>query len=239
MKYPLNYKTTEKDFQNLKSNDYVFAECLACSLEFKMQKKKVVQTLKEKSKYRLTCNKTCQSKVDLIKTNCFSCNKETFKTKKEVTDSLTKRLFCSKSCSASFNNTLRIKSKKYSYLYNECSCGKPKTKKAEYCKECFKIEAGKPILEKTLRELTASSDTSIRFNAVRAHARKFMKQSNIVKECIKCKTNEFKDILEVCHIKALKDFSEETLIKEVNSLNNLIYLCPSHHTLLDKGLITI
>lgn len=34
-------------------------------------------------------------------------------------------------------------------------------------------------------------------------------------------------------------FDEDTLIKEINNENNLVWLCPNHHIMLEKGLISL
>lgn len=94
-------------------------------------------------------------------------------------------------------------------------------------------------LNKSISDFITSKDTTIKFNSIRHHARKTMKWHKIEKTCKLCKTREFDQVVEVCHIKALSSFPETALIKEVNNINNLIYLCPSHHTLFDKGLITL
>ena len=67
-------------------------------------------------------------------------------------------------------------------------------------------------------------------------ARRVYNKSDKPKECAVCGYNNH---IQVCHIKAVKDFDENTLIKEINSLDNLIALCPNHHWEYDHGLITI
>ena len=46
-------------------------------------------------------------------------------------------------------------------------------------------------------------------------------------------------ILEVHHLKGILQFDEDTLIKEINSEDNLVWLCPNHHAMLEKGLIKL
>ncbi len=55
----------------------------------------------------------------------------------------------------------------------------------------------------------------------------------------KCKICGFDHYVEVCHIKPISKFSKEQMVSEVNNLNNLVYLCPNHHILLDKGLLSL
>lgn len=55
----------------------------------------------------------------------------------------------------------------------------------------------------------------------------------------KCKICNFDIAVEVAHIKPISKFKETALMEEVNSMNNLIYLCPNHHTMFDMGLIKL
>lgn len=73
-----------------------------------------------------------------------------------------------------------------------------------------------------------------KFHNIRIHARKVMKDAKVIKACKIC---NYTNYVEVCHIKAIADFDKSFLIKEINSLNNLIYLCPNHHWELDNGLL--
>ncbi len=53
-----------------------------------------------------------KSKDSKINTTCKTCNKEITKTKKEVEESKSGFVFCSKSCAASYNNKIyKVKNK--------------------------------------------------------------------------------------------------------------------------------
>jgi hypothetical protein len=161
---------------------------------------------------------------------CNQCNEE-FNTR----DCRSK--FCSRSCAASFNNKgvrrVELSTKRL------CACGNKKDTKSPRCNECKLQSIKNDYLNKTIKEAIVYNDTTIKFNSIRLHARKTMVWNNIPKTCKLCTHNEFDAVAEVCHIKALSSFPDTALIKEVNSLDNLVYLCPSHHALFDKGLITI
>lgn len=43
----------------------------------------------------------------------------------------------------------------------------------------------------------------------------------------------------ICHKKAVADFSDNALVKEINSIDNLVALCPTHHWEYDNGFINI
>jgi uncharacterized protein YjcR len=51
----------------------------------------------------------------------------------------------------------------------------------------------------------------------------------------KCNCCNYDKHIEVCHIKAISDFSNDALIKEINAPSNLVALCRNHHKEYDKG----
>ena len=69
-----------------------------------------------------------------------------------------------------------------------------------------------------------------KYHNIRINARKVMRDNNIEKVCKVCGYSKY---VEVCHIKAIFEFDENCLIKDINSLSNLVYLCPNHHIELD------
>lgn len=45
--------------------------------------------------------------------------------------------------------------------------------------------------------------------------------------------------MEIAHIKAVSEFEESSTIAEINSIDNLIALCPNHHWEYDNGIIKL
>lgn len=116
---------------------------------------------------------------------------------------------------------------------NFCECGHRKSKKVKFCKHCR-------YKNKTLADYKLNRvHPCYAHNRVRSDARATMLRNKVIKQCKFCKTNEFKEVLEVAHIKAITTFSDDSKIIDINSLDNLVYLCPSHHRLLDKNLIKL
>lgn len=54
-------------------------------------------------------------------------------------------------------------------------------------------------------------------------------------QCVNC--DYFKHA-EVCHIKSIQDFVKDTPISVINSLENLVALCPNCHWEFDHGLLS-
>jgi predicted restriction endonuclease len=56
------------------------------------------------------------------------------------------------------------------------------------------------------------------------------------KKCMECGYNKH---VEVCHIKSVSEFDEDSLVTEINHIDNLIGLCPTHHWEFDNKLLQI
>ncbi len=138
--------------------------------------------------------------------------------------------FCSRSCAASYNN------QKY-----------PKrTKKQKFCKLCGLLIIGRRTTCDACNPFCVdwSSFTlgDIRTRALYQHsarvrqlARTIYRQSNKPKQFAICAYDKH---YEVCHIKPIKDFSDNTLISQINDIDNLVALCPNHHWEFDNGFLT-
>lgn len=56
---------------------------------------------------------------------------------------------------------------------------------------------------------------------------------------LKCAVCGYDKHVEIAHIKAVSEFSDDTTIKEINSIDNLIALCPNHHWEYDNGVLKL
>ena len=96
--------------------------------------------------------------------------------------------------------------------------------------------------EKTTREYgqkTRINDLSHtysrhRHQSVREHAHRVAKWYMGTKKCAIC---GYAVYVELCHKKAISEFESDTLLCEVNSTSNLVWLCPNHHKEWEMGLI--
>lgn len=74
------------------------------------------------------------------------------------------------------------------------------------------------------------SDLTI--NQIRSDARKVIQ--NRPRVCANCNYDMY---VEVCHLKPIARFSKDSSLCDINSPENLAYLCPNCHKLLDTGKI--
>lgn len=148
--------------------------------------------------------------------NCLSCGSCTFNPK-----------FCSRSCASTFNNKYHPKKKK-----KPCYCvvcGSETTIRRKYCNNCRNRDM-------TLKEaIYTMHHQSSAFALVRTRARAIAKKLGWI-ECIHCGYNKH---TEIGHRKPIAEFPKHTLISEINTVKNLIPLCPNCHWEFDHGLLKL
>lgn len=71
---------------------------------------------------------------------------------------------------------------------------------------------------------------------IRKRARKIFLDSGKPKCCAVC---GYSRCVEIAHIHPVSSFSDDTLIKDINVITNLIALCPTHHWEFDNGYLKI
>lgn len=138
--------------------------------------------------------------------------------------------FCSMSCAAKFNNKTAIKRP----LVNTCKdCSTVIRSNASYCKQCFD---GSLIQNRTIASVieTRKNDAN-RFTGIRTHARKKLIEHDPIRKCICC---EYDKHVEVCHVRDIADFPIDTLVSEVNNIDNLVWMCRNHHWEFDHDLMS-
>ena len=177
---------------------------------------------------------------------CVNCNKELIRREKEKASDYKVRKFCNQSCSATFNNkNYPRKKKEKEYKPNvvrkefritncqkcnieiklELLSDKRHYSSSKYCLECRKTHSKNIVSSSTKAELfDRSKNWQSARSAIRKHAERIMKASDLIPECKVCK---YSTHVEICHIKPVSDFKDEALIKEINDINNLVYLCPN------------
>ena len=155
---------------------------------------------------------------------CLNCQKETINPK-----------FCNRSCAASYNN--KVKPKRQKEIKLCIICGKPakqynnSNRMSKYCEECTLTL----VKDYTLKEaIYIQHHKSSAFALVRSRARKEM--NKLPQICMKCGYSKH---VEVCHIKPISSFSDDTLLSVVNSRFNIIQLCRNCHWELDNNIITV
>jgi hypothetical protein len=117
-----------------------------------------------------------------------------------------------------------------------------------YCDDCLNVvrkevakrSHGKNALSKLITEFTKGELLNLKGytnyrNLLIKHANKVFDESGKSRKCHVCNY----PLVDICHIKDVSDFSEDTLIAEINNIDNLVALCPTHHREFDKKLFSL
>lgn len=167
----------------------------------------------------------------MLEVICKNCNKKFDKSLSQIKNTNNSN-FCSRSCAAIFNNT------KYPKRHQEGSCVRCSTsiaKSRTYCDQCFHATQSVDWSNITYGELSGRYKYQ-KNSRIRDLARTIYNKSGLLKECMVCGYDKH---YHVCHKKSISSFTEDTLVSEINDLNNLAALCPNHHWELDHGHLTL
>jgi predicted restriction endonuclease len=157
---------------------------------------------------------------------CKCCDEIIVVGEKQKVSEIRKKIFCSHSCSATFNNQQR------EVKFKEPKQKEVKQKEVKPQKERFEFLKGL-----TKKDLIDKHGVYYKFRVViRKQAHYIFNKYNDDK---KCKVCGYKSHVEVCHIKSVSSFGNDDLIDEINSIDNLVGLCPNHHWEFDNGIIEL
>lgn len=150
--------------------------------------------------------------------------------------------FCTQSCAASFNN--KIYPKRTVQPHNLCdSCGKrlrcsQNQRVSNKCRVCHDKERMTKYGMKTKKESVAESTSYAakhKYEKIRQYGKRianhFGWSTNV---CEKCGYDKH---AELCHVKPIADFPDSALVSEINSRENILFLCPNCHWELDNLVI--
>jgi len=167
---------------------------------------------------------------------CFNCLK-TIEVGSNKVKNVRQKKFCNNSCSASFNNKYRKVNKwAKKKLCKYCEKETP-TKDSTTCVDYNPNKIDWTVI--TIKELKERYNSKPKFyfqGRIRLLSRNVYKNSGLPNYCVNCK---YELQYDVCHIKSIKDFSEEARISEVNNINNLIALCKRCHWEFDNGYLKL
>lgn len=170
-------------------------------------------------------------KAKKVKVFCKNCKKEIFISENAIKPNHNN--FCSRSCAATYNNKRKPKRKPEGTCK---TCKTPIKTIHTYCGKCREVfykEKTINIDEITLEEATYfNQQASNRYCRVRDRAKTLYRK--FTEKCFMCGYTKHADI---CHIKAIKDFSQEDLVKDINAPSNITILCKNCHWELDHNIL--
>jgi len=152
----------------------------------------------------------------------------------KVITSKTAKKFCNSSCAASYTGRKYPKRKRKKIYCKRCNKEidrKSWKDRRTVCDECNpnNVDWSKILYGDTKYKRKYQINSQIR-----GLARTFYRKSNKPKKCMICGYDKHYD---VCHIRNISSFSDETPISVINSLENLVALCKNCHWEFDHGLL--
>lgn len=156
---------------------------------------------------------------------CKNCNKPTCKEN-----------FCNRSCCMKFYNKNKIKAISKTKDCNFCSAKFEvkrqkngqflRTKKCPDCSVFIHHNMTKGDLFNSRKNWQSAR------SSIQKHARKIYAKYNKPLICCIC---NYDNHVEIAHVKSVSEFHNDSLISEINNIDNLIPLCPNHHWEYDNG----
>ena len=163
--------------------------------------------------------------------NCLVCKKEIKRKPSDICPS--GKIFCSHSCSASFNNIGIARNPAKIRICKKCNNNYKG--QSRYCSDCSKksVEYYKSF---TIKEYQEKLSMQGKHRSWRnAQIRDFNRSWNKNLKKIPCQVCGYSKHIEFAHIKAISSFPEDSTLGEVNDPTNILILCPNHHWELDNG----
>lgn len=139
--------------------------------------------------------------------------------------------YCSRSCAASQNN--RIHPKRFAPPNVCINCGIQIPHQRIYCVRCSPYSVD--WMKRTKGEIQRNAKYQVSAQ-LRELARRTYQRAQIPRVCRNCGYDKH---VEICHIRALNSFPDNTPIAVINDLSNLIALCPNCHWEFDHGLLKL
>lgn len=154
-----------------------------------------------------------------------------------------KKKFCNRSHAATYNNSKYPKRSPLPAVGICEGCGETivfkrskggsRVVRRRYCDEC--LSANK-MANRTKGDLLAKAAHYTMWRTwITRHAHRVFNASGKPYICVICGYDVH---VHVCHIKNVSEFSNDTLIGEINNIGNLVTLCPNHHWEFDHGLLS-
>jgi hypothetical protein len=159
---------------------------------------------------------------------CLNCHKPIVPKEGEKPAFCRVRKYCSRSCSATYNN-LHAKAPRREARAQVCALCEGKfvfgSGTRHYCPDCLAIWKDR---------LGHQTKDSVTRDDICSHARTVM--NGRAASCSRCSYSHFVD---VCHIKPVRNFPPTARVNEINDLSNLVALCPNCHHEFDAGIYNL
>lgn len=159
--------------------------------------------------------------------------------------------YCSRTCSVIVNNKIDGRKRMGRKKRNCKICnlditylGADKNSMRKLCDPCLEISRRRTKYNENITFGSLKKRLSNKYHyssVITRKAREKYTRSGLEKRCFIC---GYDKVIEVCHIRPVSSFEDTNTVSEINSINNLVALCPNHHSefdrkIMDKKLVNI
>jgi len=127
-----------------------------------------------------------------------------------------RKRFCNHTCAARHNNPIRVIGGATRKCV-QCNSGLERGSRRKFCAGC---------LERQDSDTAARTKGTTSRRQIAGNAASRIAASDRPKVCEQC---AYAKHVEVAHVRAISDFPDSALVRDINSLDNLRYLCPNCH----------
>lgn len=222
---PYKVRTTQENFDKGNYSKFCSISCRNSHVKTEESKLKVSRSLQERNLSQKGVPKEVRDKILLVRDRIFSCCDD-----KLFTDII--------NSSTTWEDII-------SKLKLNLEDSETKAFKAAVSSRCrhlgltltIRLKNKVSIGERTKGELInmRSNYQSYR-SSVRRDAEKIFSDSGIPRECAVC---GYSHHVEIAHLRSVSSFPDDAKISEINSIDNLLPLCPNHHWEFDNGILSL
>jgi len=153
--------------------------------------------------------------------------------------------FCSRSCSATYNNKGKQKNKPIKIICKYCCisyCRDMEHRSKIFCKNCKikKLERSDLFKKLTYKEYVERESLKNKHPSWKhSQIRNFNRTWNKELTKLSCQVCNYKTHIELAHIIPISNWNAESTLGEINSPKNILVLCPNHHWELDNNVLSL
>ncbi len=216
--------------------------CEECKNNYSLLERRYKVKVKKETKHffcSYSCHLAFRRKNMVNNCSCLNCKKEFYRAPSTIEPS--GNIFCSQSCSATWNNTGKQKNPSKERICSKCKAifFRFNDHKSSFCVNC-KGEGVIALSTRTLKECQSQPSLvgkhpSWKNVLVRSHNQTF--NSRLKK--LPCQLCGYDKHTELAHIKPISAFSEDDKLGEINSSDNILVLCRNHHWEFDHGHLSL
>jgi hypothetical protein len=151
--------------------------------------------------------------------------------------------FCSRKCSCIYRNNhnhpRKGKGKGKPICATALCDNRVDSYSHKFCRQCIEskqmmVYTKNPTKGDLACQYTKHNHRSSAYSYIRWHARAVVMKDVEKKSCIHCGYDKH---VELCHIKSIQNFSDNSTLEQINNPENLMFLCPNCHWEFDNGLL--